>query len=582
MRPHESARAEKKPSTVALSPHPLLYSRPVLGAGPAARLDRSYLIPLLLFTASAAFTLWRNTEVGVLVDIAYVLNIGTRIAAGDVPYAQFPLAQAPLEFLVQALLIRVFGPHYVVQIVYATILGGLATALTYTIARRLLEGAVAQPRVVATILAVPLIPLGIYAIYPHPFYDPDACLVILLGIAAIFVARDRPTRVGWLLAGALLAVPVFLKQNIGGAFLVLIALALGIEALWRAPRRAGFRWCLAGLTGGLSLEILALHLVAGIDNYVRWAWTFALSGRGVTTERLREFADLRLLIPAILVLLLVLASQRLAPLTRAAIFGAGLGLFAIWVALASTLVGAPLLFPSILVAASALGLARATRDGPSFETLLPLVLTGTTLGTLQSQGLAGSTFGIFPLLVVALASIVRDLAFFVDRPLLIAPLAGVVVALVLTVSGGIYTLTNVRLLFVDVNAPGPVARSTFPSLAGLSARGPYIGELDMMLNWAHDNVPPDDAVVFLPGEDPAFYALGWRPRLPSVYFYDVATPYSPAELARIANEVGLRWVFVKDRLQLADEPPLEKALVAALTERATLVAQVGPYRVFKR
>jgi len=39
---------------------------------------------------------------------------------------------------------------------------------------------------------------------------------------------------------------------------------------------------------------------------------------------------------------------------------------------------------------------------------------------------------------------------------------------------------------------------------------------------------------------------------------------------------------VKDRLQLADEPPLEKALVAALTERATLVAQVGPYRVFKR
>jgi hypothetical protein len=103
-----------------------------------------------------------------------------------------------------------------------------------------------------------------------------------------------------------------------------------------------------------------------------------------------------------------------------------------------------------------------------------------------------------------------------------------------------------------------------------------------MLVWARDNIPANDPVVFLPGEDPAFFALGWRPRLPSVYFYDVATPYSPTEIARIADEVGLRWVFVKDRLQLWEEPPLEKAFVAALTDRATLYAQVGPYRVFRR
>ena len=45
-----------------------------------------------------------------LVDISYILNIATRIAAGDVPYAQFPLAQAPLTFLTQAVLIKLFGP----------------------------------------------------------------------------------------------------------------------------------------------------------------------------------------------------------------------------------------------------------------------------------------------------------------------------------------------------------------------------------------------------------------------------------------------------------------------------------------
>jgi hypothetical protein len=67
-----------------------------------------------------------------------------------------------------------------------------------------------------------------------------------------------------------------------------------------------------------------------------------------------------------------------------------------------------------------------------------------------------------------------------------------------------------------------------------------------------------------------------------VYFYDVATPYSPTEMARFADEVGLRWVFVKDRLQLVEEPPLQRRLVAALTETATLVARIGPYRVYRR
>jgi hypothetical protein len=88
--------------------------------------------------------------------------------------------------------------------------------------------------------------------------------------------------------------------------------------------------------------------------------------------------------------------------------------------------------------------------------------------------------------------------------------------------------------------------------------------------------------VFLPGEDPAFFALGRKPALPSVYFYDVATPYAPSELARFADAVGLRWVIVKDRLQLTVAPPLEPELVARLTDRATLVATIGPYRVFRR
>jgi hypothetical protein len=556
----------------------------VFGAGGAALLGRSaLLVPLFLFAATAAFTFWRNTQVAVLVDISYILNIATRIASGDVPYQQFPLAQAPLTFLVQALLIKTFGPHFFVQIAYAAIMGGLGTVLTYRVARRLVVGAVARPTALAAILVMPLVPLGIYAILPHPFYDPDACLVILGAMAATLAANDRPTSTRWLLAGALISLPVFIKQNIGGAFLILAVGALIADAMARPSARAGFRWCMGGLAAALGLELLVLQLVVGVDHYLAWAWTFAMSGRGVTLDRVSSFADPWVIWPAAMILALALGTRALTPRLRVAGFAIALAalLIARWSTPAS-FVNVNAFFPPLLIASSALAILRAAPDGVRIETILPLVFAGTAAGALMSLGLNGSTFGVFPLLVLAISALVRDLSRFVARPRLIAPLTGVTLALIVALSGTAYTLTNARLLFVDVNAPGPVVRSDFPTLAGLSARGPYIGDLDAMLRWTQDNVSADETIAFLPGEDPAFFALGRRPSLPSVYFFDVANPYSPAEVARFADEVGLRWVFVKDRLQLVEEPPLHQSLVAALTEHATLVTRVGPYRVYRR
>jgi hypothetical protein len=549
----------------------------------AFRARPSLVAPLLLGSASAAFTLWQNLHVAAIVDIAYILNTATRIAAGDVPYRDFPLVLAPFVFLTQALLIKIFGPSYPVHIAYATMLSGLATALAYTIARRLLDAVVVAPRSLAAILTLPLVPLGIYGIYSSPFYDPDACLGVLVAIAAILAAQDRPTRARWLLAGALLTVPVFVKQNIGGTFLVVSVVALAVHARWHVSARPGFRWCIAGLGGALALEVLLLQLVVGLDNYLRWTLGFAVTGRGFAMEKLGAFTDLRSVWPGLLILLLVLVSQRLPPRARGAMFFTALLVSCLAVALAPDLaLAAPQFFPPVLIAASVLALVRAIIDGPDLKTLLPFVLTATTAGAIMSQGLTGSTYGIFSLLVLAVASLVRLLARYVDKPVRVASLTGVVLSVLLTVTGTSYVLTNTRLLFIDVNTPGDVARSSFPSLAGLSARGPYIADLDAMLFWARDNVAADEPMVFLPGEDPAFFALGRAPRLPSVYFYDVANPYSPAQIAVFANEIGLRWVFVKDRLQLREEPPLNQALVAALTERATLVARVSAYRIYRR
>ena len=535
------------------------------------------ILAVALSLVSAAFTLWRNSEIGVLVDISYIVNTATRIAAGDVPYAQFPLAQAPLEFLVQALLIKIGGPHFAVQIMYATILGGLGTALTFVIAHRLLRDAVASPDVVAAVLCLPLVPLGVYAVYPHPFYDADACVLVLGVLATTLFALDRPTRARWVIAGVLLVVPAFMKQNIGGALAAAMLAALSVDASTRPDQRRWFRWYVAGFIGALVCALVVLQVVVGIEQYVRWTVGFALSARGVAAERFTEFAP-----PAVVAIVLAPLVRGSRPGARAvALTAAGVALLARTV-IDRSVIFAPGFFPAVVVATVGLAILRARREGATLATLFPIVVAITTLGVLQSQGLVGSSFAIFPLLVVALAALVRDVAWAVPSWPAFAPRLGMGLALALVLIGTVYTLSEARLFFIDVWASGPVQHSTYPSLAGLSARGPYLADLDEILRWIDAHVPPDETIAFVPGEEPAFFALARRPVLPSVYFFDVATPYSPQELARIADERGLRWVFVKDRLQLTEAPPLTTAIAAALTEHATLVERIGAYRVYRR
>src|SRR5439155_24683601 len=115
-----------------------------------------------------------------------------------------------------------------------------------------------------------------------------------------------------------------------------------------------------------------------------------------------------------------------------------------------------ILFPSRHLSASVFALVSPALYGEHIDTALPLVLTGTAAGTLMSLGLNGSTFGMFPMLVLAIAAIVRDLGLFLPGTVRLAPATGAVLALFLTASGAAYTLTNARLLFVDANAPGPI------------------------------------------------------------------------------------------------------------------------------
>src|SRR4051794_40133217 len=131
---------------------------------------RDTLAAALLFLGTAGFVLWQNSRVAVLWDLAYLLDTSWRIALGQMPYRDFPLAHAPLTFLIQAGLIRLAGRHYVLPIAYAAISGGFGTVLTWRILLRVVRGADLFGRSMwptALLLAAPLAVVGVYSIYPH-------------------------------------------------------------------------------------------------------------------------------------------------------------------------------------------------------------------------------------------------------------------------------------------------------------------------------------------------------------------------------------------------------------------------------
>ena len=172
------------------------------------------------------------------------------MALGEIPYRDFPFPYAPLTFLIQAALIKLSGRVFWHTTVYCAVLNGLATVLTWRIIAGLLRGAFNHSRWPAILLTLPLIPLGIYSIFPHPFYDPDCTFAILLAVYLLHKSVSRTVSDGpwwslsslWpLLAGAALVVPLFVKQNTGLAFVGSVLLALVLLLAVEVFRRGSMR-----------------------------------------------------------------------------------------------------------------------------------------------------------------------------------------------------------------------------------------------------------------------------------------------------------------------------------------------------
>ncbi|MGA7341704.1 MAG: hypothetical protein WBE72_11315 [Terracidiphilus sp.] len=503
---------------------------------------------------------------------------------------------------------------------------------------------------VALLLALPLTVVGIYCILPLPNYDCDCAFSILAALWLLQrLAQAHPSRnykdaarvghpnlltagnlLSGFVAGASACLPVFFKQNMGLAFLLAVAGAIALILSMRlvAGRRArdaenpdaAALWAaLAGVGATLAAAAMILHFTACIGNYLDWTIQFAaqrrLPGFG---DMLGVYHDSKLLwtLPCVAAGLLLLrggkAGQWAPHSRRVFVFATRVGFaFQRRRILAFVLLAAPFVFtlcslwlyddadergdtllalwPLLLILAATLAMANLFRlgRGINLRALLPVVLLAAMHGTMMSQQLWGSTYAIWPLLILLIAELVAFLARLappdaVRRARFFVPALAALVSVTLLVCGGFYTASEERLSYAQF-PDGPVERSAFPELAGMATPGTYLPDFDQLLRYAEANIPIDDGLILVPGEDPFYFATGRVPRFPVLLFDPTTDPYSPAEIAQLVETRRIRWLIVKRDLQLKEDPtPQRDATMGALKAEFTPAAHLRGYDVYRR
>lgn len=575
---------------------------------------RDWVAALGLFGATAAVVLWQNARVAVLWDASYTLESATRIAMGQMPYRDFPFVHPPVTFLIQAAIIRLTGRVFFHHIVYAAVMGGLGTVLAWRIVLRVLGERVPFAWGISLVLAAPLTFLGVYSILPFPSYDCDCALAILAAVWCLqrvdaAGASSLRALLRGFAAGTAICLPLFVKQNMGAPFL-LTALGSVVTLVFanlgrredQSKGRASTSAPLAVLVAALITcfaAILVLHLTAGVHNYIHWTIDFAAERRlpGLAAMAgIYSDISLRWTLPAVAVAIVLLAWPRKAS--------------RLWISIpAFLLLATPFLFvlsalflyyddpdsfgdtlvtlwPLLMLVAATAAIYNIVRFRSFAQrSFLPLILLAAIHGTMLSQQLWGSTYAIWPLLVILIADLlvfIAGLGGLIGANRWFMPSIGTLIGVTLVVCGAFYTVSEERLSYINLPA-GPVEHSAFPQLAGASAPGPFLTELDEFLRCAAANIPTNDGLILIPGEDPFYFVTGRTPQFPVLLFDRTTDPYSPEETVALVRARNIRWLVVKRDLQIKEDVTPDRAeTMKLLLEEYKPVAHLRGYDVYKR
>ncbi|MBW0012736.1 MAG: hypothetical protein JO059_06175 [Mycobacterium sp.] len=209
------------------------------------------------------------------------------------------------------------------------------------------------------------------------------------------------------------------------------------------------------------------------------------------------------------------------------------------------------LWPFVVIVSFVLSVATS-RQQKGVALILPFIVMATIPAAFLSQGLSGSTYALWPLLILLIASALSALGNWTGHDPAFTTIISAAAAVSLLISGGFYVFSDARLTYAKLTE-GRLERSTLPALRGLTVRGPWLPQFDALAAYAKAKIPAEDGLLIIPGEDPFYYATGREPHFPVLLFDTMGNPYSPEEIATMARARDIGWLVVKRQLQLRPE-----------------------------
>ncbi|PYX25517.1 MAG: hypothetical protein DMG87_01615, partial [Acidobacteria bacterium] len=195
-----------------------------------------------------------------------------------------------------------------------------------------------------------------------------------------------------------------------------------------------------------------------------------------------------------------------------------------------------------------------------------------------SQQLWGSTYAMWPLLVILVGTAFAPAKQSCEWS---APVLTYVISVSLLFSGGFYVGSHERLDYAKLS--GEVVRPELPALAGLSVPGPWIPQFEQLVHFTEREVPWQEGLLMIPGEDLFYYATGRRPRFPVLVFDHTANPYDPEEILELSRSRRIGWLIVKRNVQLEQDPVEDKdRLLKLLRQEFKRVKSLDNYDVYRQ
>jgi hypothetical protein len=235
------------------------------------------------------------------------------------------------------------------------------------------------------------------------------------------------------------------------------------------------------------------------------------------------------------------------------------------------------LWPLLLLVAAVAALLQLRR-GITLGRLIPFFVLAAIHGTFLSQQLWGSTYALWPLLVVLVAGTFAAL----PRPARGVVIAGAgAISATFVLCGALYAASLERLSYIKI-PDAPLESSSVPALIGMATRGTFLSNFEELVAFTAREIPQSDALVMLPGEDPFYFATGRTPQFPVTLFDPATDPYSAEDLFTEARRRKVRWVIVKRVLQINENPlPESQKTMVLVAHDFAIYRRLSGYDVYR-